>query len=136
MRRRSGGTLIAVAESNRVWPSSTILPASGLASPARILISVVLPAPERPKRASRPLAGPLNSAAKRKSPSCLSAANESMALARDPPVYPARQNFRGDQGHQSQHDGDDRKPQGCEIALRVLGQRVDGDRDCPGLAGD
>src|SRR5258706_2957742 len=136
MRRRSGGTSMAAAEWKRVWPSSTILRESGLANSARILISVVLPAPERPKRASRPLAGPLNSAAKWKSPSILSAANESMALARNPPANPARQNFRGDQGHQSQHDGDDRKPQGGEIALRILGQRVDGDGDCPRLARD
>src|SRR4029077_3360314 len=129
MRRRSGCKSILAAESNNVRPSSTMRPLSGRASPASTLISVVLPAPERPKRASSPLPGPLKLAAKRESPSCFSALKDSMTLARDPPVDPACQEFRGDKCCQRQYHGDDRKAQGREIAARFLGKGVDGDGD-------
>src|SRR6266404_2908881 len=129
MRRRCGCKSILAAESNNVRPSSTMRPLSGRASPANTLINVVLPAPERPKRASSPLPGPLKLAAKRKSPSCFSALKDSMTLARDPPVDPTCQEFGGDKRCQRQHYGDDRKAQGSEIAARFLGKGVDGDGD-------
>jgi hypothetical protein len=47
-----------------------------------------------------------------------------------------RRGFGGDERGQGQRQGDDGEPEGGDIAVRLLGQGVDRDRDRAGLTGD
>src|ERR1041385_4540051 len=58
------------------------------------------------------------------------------ALAPDPPVDPARQQFREHEGDQRQDHRDDGKAQRRQIAFWILGQGVDRDGNRARLAGD
>src|SRR6516162_6323608 len=125
------------AESKSARPAMAIRPASGRSSPASMLTRVVLPAPDRPKRARTPAAGSMAWAAKLKLPRCFSTEISSISpLAADARMDAPRQRLGSDEGGQRQDQRDDRKPERGKVPIGLLGQGVDGDGDRAGLTGD
>src|ERR1700757_2397442 len=123
------------AASKSTRPAIAMRPASGLSSPASMLTRVVLPAPDRPKRARTPVAGSAALAVKLKPPRRFSTEISSIApLAADARMDAPRQRLRSDEGGKRQDQRDDRKPEGGKVALGLLGQGIDGDGDRAGLA--
>src|SRR5579862_3747354 len=125
MRRRRGGTKTPRSVSVSASPSTRMRPWSGRISPATMLISVVLPAPERPKRAVRP--APLsNAASSTKAPRRWVSATLSMrSEAKRPAGRALDQRFRSKQRRQRDRDRHKRQAERPKVAARHLDQRVD-----------
>src|SRR5579863_5063406 len=132
MRRRSGGRWMPRAVSVRTVPESCTSPSSGGRSPASISTSVVLPLPERPKRAITPGVGALKAACSSKSGRRFLSATRSIFRASGWPAEPApdapHQKLSREQPREPQREGQDRKTQRHRIAIGRLHGGVEGER--------
>src|SRR6185437_13162531 len=124
MRRRQAGTSMRASPSNRTSPSSAIRPRSGLSSPAIMLMTPVLPAPEGPNSTVAPLLL-ANDALSVKAPSFFSISTVSTSLSVQPRGGAARQPFRCDQRGERDDHGDDNKRKCRAIPARHLRERID-----------
>src|SRR5712691_6030565 len=135
MRRRRAGTKMPCSVSVKTSPSTAIWPCSGRRRPAIALISEVLPAPERPKRAVRPPALS-NAASRTKLPKWCSTATLSTSEPLCAACRPLDQDLGGQQGGERDRDRHKRQPQRRKIAAGDLDQRIDRGRQRLGFAGD
>src|SRR6185503_11721638 len=101
-------------------------PASGRASPAIRLSTVLLPAPERPKSAvtAPPV---MNAASSEKLPTRQRTSNSSIA-ARGAHRGAAQEHLRGHQRGEGQQDREYAEPQRLRVAAGHLGEGVDRER--------
>src|SRR5271156_4129651 len=125
MRRRCGGILMPAAASNSTVSSSLIEPRSGVSSPAIILTTEVLPAPDGPNRAVAPRAA-WNRTLSFSAPSCFSTSTVS-TLSFPVEAYGGApcEPLRGDQRRERQHDRHHDQPARFLVAARDLRQGVD-----------
>src|SRR6185437_7437008 len=135
MRRRQAGTSMRASPSNRTSPSSLIWPRSGLSSPAIILMTLVLPAPEGPNKTVAPLSL-ANDALSVNAPSVFSIFIVSTSLSVQPRGGAARQPFRCDKRGERDDHGDGHQRERGAIAARHLRERVDRRRDSLRFAGN
>src|SRR5450432_1664314 len=128
MRRPCGGRLMRLSESNSTVWSIVISPRSGATSPAIMLTSVVLPAPEGPNTPVTPL--PLwKRALREKSPSRFSTSTPSILFPVEAHAGAARKPFGGDQRGKRNRNGHQHQAAGRRISVGHLGVGVDGGRD-------
>src|ERR1043165_492926 len=126
-------------ESNSTVSATAMWPRSGITSPAIMLTSVVLPAPDGPKRAVTPFA-----VAKRaltvnwpsRAFSRFSTSTLSMLLSVKAHAGPPRQPLGDDERHQRNRDRDQHQASGGRIATGGLRESVDRGGDRLRLAGD
>src|SRR3954471_18916769 len=108
-------------ESNSTLSATAMWPRSGITSPAIMLTSVVLPAPDGPKRAVTPFA-----VAKRvltvNSPRRFSTSTVSMLLSVKAHAGPPRQPFGEHERHERNRDRDQHQASGGRIATGGLGE--------------
>src|SRR5690348_8380315 len=119
----------------RTSPATAIWPRSGRKRPAIALISVVLPAPERPNNAVSPPALS-NAASRRNAPKLCSTATLSMSQPQRAAGGALDQPLGDEQRRQRNRDRDERQAERRRIAARHLYQRVDQGRQRLRLAGD
>src|SRR5260370_19493511 len=133
MRRRRAGTKLPRSVSVKPSPSTMIWPRSGRRRPAIALVSEVLPAPERPKRAVRPPA--LSKAASStKPPKWCATATLSMSEPVNAARRPLDQHLGDEQGGERNRDRHQRQAKRREIAAGNLDQGVDRGRQRLGFA--
>src|SRR6266581_232978 len=135
MRRRRAGTKMPRSVSVRTSPSTMICPRSGRRRPAIALISEVLPAPERPKRAVRPPALS-NAASSAKLPKWCPTATLSTSEPLSTARRPLDQHLGDEQRGERDRDRHKRQAKRREIAAGDLDQHVDRGRQGLGFAGD
>ena len=129
MRRRQAGTSMRAALSNSTSSSSAMRPRSGLSSPAIMLMTLVLPAPDGPNSAVAPLSL-ANATSSANSPSCFSTwTDEHRQLPCKRCRRAPREPFRGDQRRKRDDDRNDHQLERGGVAARHLRERVDRRRD-------
>src|SRR6266850_2718190 len=134
MRRACGGSSMPAALSYSVLFSTEMRPDCGRASPAMRLSTVLLPAPERPKRAVTP--PPVaNAASSAKAPTRQRTSNSSIA-AGGAHGGASHQDVGSHQRHQRQDDREDAQAQRLRVASGHLGKCIDRERQRLGLARD
>src|SRR5712691_3742503 len=124
MRRRRVAMKTPCSVSVSTTPSTTMRARSGRKSPAIALISEVLPAPERPKRAVRPPALS-NAASRTKLPKRCATATLSMSEPVRAAARPLDHRFGDEQCGERDRDRDEGQPQRGEIAAGNLEEGVD-----------
>src|SRR5450755_3828049 len=125
---RQTGTSMRAASSNSTSPSSAMRPRSGLSSPAIMLTTVVLPAPDGPNKTVAPVSL-ANFAVTAKSPSFFSTSTANISNPVESRMSAAGEPFRRDQGGKRNDHGDDHQRERGGIAARHLRERVDRRRD-------
>ena len=133
MRRRCAGTCSRAAVSSSVSPSIAMTPRSGRSSPAIMLISEVLPAPEAPNSpVTRACAGRTRLRARIRR-----AVLRRRRAASSVPVQALggapREPFRGDQRRHRDDDRHHDQPQRRGVAVGRLDQRIDRRRKWSGF---
>src|SRR6476646_5303982 len=124
MRRRSTGTAMPAWVSVRMSSPRRTLPLSGARSPEMMLTRVVLPLPERPKRAMTPGVGAAKSASRanpdrRMLTATCSTATPTYSPAQSP-AHPAHQQLGGEQPRQAKAEGQQREAQRQRVAAGSL----------------
>src|SRR5262252_1829766 len=123
MRRCSTGTARPRLTSVSVSPSRVTAPPSGASNPAITLVSVLLPLPERPKRAMTPGVGAVKVASRRKAPSCFITETSSTSAAQIA-AHPPHQKLGREQSEQAEREGQYRQSQRERVSARGLHRRV------------
>ena len=110
-------------------------PASGRTSPAIMLTSVVLPAPDGP---NSPVTGPSlsNAMARSRSPTAYAGQGRAPSFPVQPACRAACEEFGRQQRRHCDHDGDDHKAQRGGVTRRRLRIGIDRGRDRLGFARD
>src|SRR5437763_4090225 len=119
--------------SKRMRPSTTMRPDCGVTRPAIASTSVVLPEPERPKRATIG-ASAAKRASSRKAPRRAVRSTSSIGAAS--PDVASHQPFGDDERAEREQHREQRKPQRLRIPARHLDRAVDRERQRLGLPGD
>src|SRR6187551_3476785 len=112
--------------SNSVSPSNAMRPRRGRSNPAMALITVVLPAPERPKRAVTP-SPHSNAVSSLNAPCSCSIATDSV-ITEHSPARPPHEEFRTQQRGNGKQDRKHTEPQRRHIPARHLCEGVDRER--------
>src|SRR6478736_10447251 len=128
MRRCSTGTAMPRLTSVSTSPSRLTAPESGASNPAITLVSVLLPLPERPKRAMTPEVGAVRVASRRKAPSCFITDTSSTSAA-EIPAHPPHQKLGRKQSEQAERERQQSEPQRERISARGLHGRVQRKRE-------
>src|SRR3569623_361570 len=124
MRRRYGGTCNFRAVSSIASPPMTMVPRLGFDRPAIMLMIELLPAPDAPNRPVTRLSLS-NAASSLNSPSCLVTLTLSMSQPMNAAQRASREELRRDQRADRHAGGNNDQPQGGQVAVRHLNQRID-----------
>src|SRR5579862_6469841 len=123
MRRCSAGTATPARVSVRTVSSRRMWPLSGGRSPEIRFTRVVLPLPERPKRAITPGVGAAKLADSEKAARCFSTDTSSMSVAEIAPHAPHQQ-LGGQQSQNAEREGEDGQSQRHSLTARQLHRGV------------
>src|SRR5215468_1766473 len=123
MRRCSTGTDMPRPTSVSGFPSRVTAPESGASNPAITLVSVLLPLPERPKRAMTPGVGAVRVASRRKAPSCFITETSNTSTA-EIAAHPPHQKLGRKQSEQAERERQYGESQRERVSAWGLHRRV------------